>query len=74
MTELFEEARNGDTPVMVKQIVDDIDEMERVVRFDGWQATHAGEREIKKRFARPSFCYKLRQDAELLEKSYGYVR
>lgn len=35
LTELFEEARNGDTPVMVKRVVDDIDEIVRAVRFDG---------------------------------------
>jgi type I restriction enzyme R subunit len=33
---------------MVKRVVDDIDEIVRAVRFDGWQATHAGEREVKK--------------------------
>ena len=27
---------------MVKRVVDDIDEIVRAVRFDGWQATHAG--------------------------------
>ena len=31
LTELFEEARNGDTPVMVKRVVDDIDEIVRAV-------------------------------------------
>jgi type I restriction enzyme R subunit len=29
LTELFEEAKNGDTPVMVARIVDDIDEIVR---------------------------------------------
>ena len=43
LTELFEEGRSGYTPVMVRRIVDDIDEIVRAVRFDGWQATHAGE-------------------------------
>jgi hypothetical protein len=28
--------------------VDDIDEIVRLVRFDEWQTTHAGEREVKK--------------------------
>ena len=46
LTGLFEEAKNGDTPIMVKRVVDDIDEIVRAVRFDGWQATHAGEREV----------------------------
>jgi hypothetical protein len=39
-------SRNGDTPVMVERVVDDIDEIVRAVRFNGWQATHAGECEV----------------------------
>ena len=31
----------------VERIVDDIDEIVRMVRFDGWQATAAGEREVR---------------------------
>jgi type I restriction enzyme R subunit len=74
LTALFEEARNGDTPVMVKRVVDDIDEIVRAVRFDGWQATHAGEREVKKALRQTLFRYKLHQDVELFEKAYGYIR
>ena len=74
LTELFEEARNGNTPVMVKRVVDDIDDIVRAVRFDGWQATHAGEREVKKALRQTLFRYKLHQDAELFEKAYGYIR
>ena len=74
LTELFEEAPNGETPVMVRRIVDDIDEVVRAVRFDGWQATHAGEREVKKALRRTLFKYKLHQDADLFERAYGYIR
>ncbi|MDE0240966.1 MAG: HsdR family type I site-specific deoxyribonuclease [bacterium] len=74
LTELFEEARNGETPVMVRRIVDDIDGIVRAVRFDGWQATHAGEREVKKALRRTLFKYKLHQDADLFERAYGYIR
>ena len=74
LTELFEEARNGETPVMVRRIVDDIDEIVRAVRFDGWQATHAGEREVKKALRRTLFKYKLHQDADLFDRAYGYIR
>jgi len=74
LTELFEEAKNGETPIMVKRVVDDIDEIVRAVRFDGWQATHAGEREVKKALRQTLFKYKLHQDAELFERAYGYIR
>ena len=55
-------------------LVDDIDEIVRAVRFDGWQATHAGEREVKKALRQTLFKYKLHQDAELFERAYGYIR
>ncbi|WP_029586372.1 type I restriction endonuclease subunit R [Bradyrhizobium sp. URHD0069] len=74
LTELFEEAKNGDTPIMVHRVVDDIDEIVRAVRFDGWQATHAGEREVKKALRQTLFKFKLHQDAELFERAYGYIR
>ena len=74
LTELFEEAKHGDTPIMVRRIVDDIDEIVRAVRFDGWQATHAGEREVKKALRRTLFKYKLHQDVELFDRAYGYIR
>ena len=74
LTELFEEAKHGDTPIMVRRIVDDIDEIVRAVRFDGWQATYAGEREVKKALRRTLFKYKLHQDAELFDRAYGYIR
>ncbi|MFC1791088.1 hypothetical protein ACFL0I_01305, partial [Gemmatimonadota bacterium] len=74
LTELFEEARNEDTPIVVDRIVADIDEIVRAVRFDGWQNTHAGEREVKKALRKTLFKYKLHQDQELFEKAYGYIR
>lgn len=74
LTELFEEVRNGNTPVMVKRVVDDIDEIVRQIRFDGWQTTHAGEREVKIALRKTFFKYKLHQDAELFERAYGYIK
>ncbi|XKH60748.1 HsdR family type I site-specific deoxyribonuclease [Halomonas sediminis] len=74
LTGLFEEAKCGDTPVMVKRIVDDIDEIVRAVRFDGWQETHAGEREVKLALRKTLFKYKLHQDSEFFERSYEYIR
>ncbi|WP_200798576.1 HsdR family type I site-specific deoxyribonuclease [Pseudovibrio sp. Tun.PSC04-5.I4] len=73
LTELFEEAKNGETPIMVRRIVDDIDELVRAVRFDGWQNTHAGEREVRKALRQTLFKYKLHQDADLFEQTYSYI-
>ena len=74
LTELFEEVRNDDTPIMVERIVNDIDEIVRYVRFDGWQATHAGERQVRLALRKTLFKYKLHQDRELFDRAYGYIR
>lgn len=44
---------------MVKRVVDDIDKIVRAVRFDGWQDTHAGEREVKMALRKTLFNYRL---------------
>lgn len=74
LTELFEEVRNEETPIIVERVVNDVDEIVRIVRFDGWQQTHAGEREVKKALRKSLFKYKLHQDQDLFDRAYGYVR
>lgn len=74
LTELFQQTRSTDTPIMVERIVDDIDDIVRKIRFDGWQATEAGKREVRKALRRTLAKYKLHKDEELFEKAYGYVK
>lgn len=45
ISELLEQGRSANTPIIVERIVTKIDEIVRLVRFPGWQITSAGERE-----------------------------
>lgn len=74
LTELFNEVKTVETPIMVERVVADIDEIVRLVRFPGWQGTQAGEREVKKALRKALFKYKLHADEELFEKAYSYIR
>ena len=74
LTELFNEIKTDQTPIIVERVVTDIDEIVRLVRFPGWQNTLAGEREVKKALRKALFKYKLHQEEELFEKAYGYIR
>jgi type I restriction enzyme R subunit len=74
LTELFQEVRTESTPIIVERVVNDIDEIVRIVRFDGWQNTHAGEREVRNALRKTLFRYKLHQDQELFDRAYGYIR
>ena len=73
LTELFQETRPANTPVVVERIVNDIDEIVRIVRFPGWQQTIAGEREVKKALRRTLLKYKLHEDEDLFDRAYAYI-
>jgi type I restriction enzyme R subunit len=74
LTELFNEVKNRHTHVIVERIVADIDAIVKQVRFDGWQATAQGEREVKQALRRALLKYKLHTDQELFDKAFEYIR
>ena len=74
LTALFESVRTEETPIMVVRVVEDIDAIVREVRFEGWQATAAGEREVKRALRRTLLRYKLHREQELFDKAYEYIR
>jgi type I restriction enzyme R subunit len=74
LTELFQQAKNNRTPVVVERVVADIDEIVRMVRFPGWQQTTAGEREVRKALRKTLLKYQLHQDSDLFDRAYGYIR
>jgi type I restriction enzyme R subunit len=74
LSELFNDVKTDETPIMVERVVADIDEIVRLVRFPGWQGTQSGEREVKKALRKSLFKYKLHADEDLFEKAYSYIR
>lgn len=73
LTELFEAVKNDETPVMVEQVVDSIDEVVRAIRFEGWQATGEGKREVQQALRRLLYLqFKIRDD-DVFRKALGYV-
>jgi type I restriction enzyme, R subunit len=74
LTELFNEVRNTNTSVMVERIVNDIDQIVRIVRSPGWQQTIAGDREVKQALRRTLLKYKLHQEQELFDRAYAYIK
>lgn len=73
LTELFEGVRNENTPIIVENVVNDIDKIVKAVRFDGWQKTTAGVREVKGQLRALLWIrYKLK-DQTLFDKAYSYI-
>ena len=74
LTELFSEVRNVSTPVVVERVVNDIDEIVRLVRFPGWQTTKSGEREIQKALRKVIYVKYQVKDQDLFDKAFVYIR
>lgn len=74
LTEIFLEVKNDTTPQIIANVVEDIDNIVKATRFDGWQNTHAGQKEIQKVLRQTLFKYKLHKEQELFNKAYGYIR
>lgn len=73
LTELFNSIKSASTPIIVERIVKDIDDIVKIVRFDGWQDTTAGKQEVKKALRSVVWIkYKIK-DQELFNKAYSYI-
>lgn len=73
LTELLNGLRNNKTPVIVERIVNDIDDIVKIVRFDGWQKTTTGKNEVKKALRSVVWIkYKIK-DKEVFDKAYSYI-
>lgn len=74
LTELFSEARNQNTHIIVERIVADIDDIVKKVRFPDWQATSQGERLVQKELRKALLKYKLHTDQDLFDRAYAYIK
>ena len=74
LTELFLELKTDTTPAIVERIVNDIDEIVRVVRFDGWQNSTVGEREVKRELRKVLWTKYQIKDEELFNRGYEYIK
>lgn len=74
LTELFFELKDDQTPIVVERIVNDIDEIVKIVRYDGWQDSSSGQKEVQKALRKSLLKYELHKDQELFDRAYGYIR
>ena len=74
LTELFREAKHGNTHIIVERIVADIDDIVKKVRFPDWQHTTQGERLVQKELRKTLLKYKLHTDQDLFDRAYAYIK
>jgi len=73
LTKLFLETRPDSTPQVIQDIVEHIDKIVKAKRFEGWQHSNSGPREIQKVLLLTLAQFGLGKDKELFNKAYGYI-
>ena len=72
LTELFNGVKKN-TPIIVERVVEDIDGIVKIVRFDGWQDSNQGRNDVKKSLRSVIWNkYKIK-DKDVFDKAYGYI-
>jgi type I restriction enzyme R subunit len=74
LTELFIEMKTNKTPAVVERIVTDIDNIVKYVRFDDWQDSTLGEREVKRELRKIIWVKYQIKDEELFNRAYDYIK
>lgn len=74
LTKLFMETRPDRTPKVIQNVVEQIDKIVKATRFDGWQNSASGPREIQKALMLTLVQFGLGKDKELFNKAYEYIK
>jgi type I restriction enzyme R subunit len=74
LTQILDEYRPEDTPVIVEEVVADIDSIVKEVRFSGWAETQNGDRTVRREIRLVLKRYALPTTGELFDRTYAYIR
>ena len=74
LTQIVEEYKPEGTPVIVDDVVRDIDAIVKQVRFTGWNETQEGDRTVRKELRLVLKRYALPVTGPLFDHAYAYIR
>ena len=74
LTQILNEYGPKDTPVIVEEVVADVDAIVRQVRFAGWAETQNGDRTVRREIRLVLKKYALSTTGELFDRTYAYIR
>ena len=74
LTQIVDQYKPAGTPVIVDDVVRDIDTIVKQVRFTGWNETQEGDRTVRKELRQVLKKFGLPLTGLLFDNAYGYVR
>jgi type I restriction enzyme R subunit len=74
LTQILREYAPPDVPVIVEQVVTDVDAIVKQVRFTGWQTSQPDDRQVRVELRRTLAKHALPTTGELFDRAYSYIR
>ncbi|HVA22159.1 MAG TPA: HsdR family type I site-specific deoxyribonuclease [Candidatus Micrarchaeia archaeon] len=74
LTQILEEYAPADTPVIVENVVEQIDAIVRPIRGTGWQTSHPGDREVRRQLREVLSRQQLPAQGAIFDRAYAYIR
>jgi type I restriction enzyme R subunit len=74
LTQILEEYAPPDTPVIIENVVEQVDAIVRPVRHSGWQTSQPGDREVRRQLRLVLKNNGLPPQGALFDRAYAYVR
>ena len=74
LTQIFEEFKPEGVPVIIENVVEQVDALVQPVRGTGWQTSHPGDRTVRLTLREILYNNGLPQSGELFDRAYSYIR
>lgn len=74
LTQIVEQYKPPNTPIVIDALVSDIDSIAKQVAFAGWNESQPGDREARKQIRLVLSKYKLPPSGPLFDNTYAYIR
>lgn len=74
LTQILEEFAPPDVPVIIENVVEQIDAIVKPIRGTGWQESQPGDREVRRQLRLVLRNNGLPPQGELYDRAYAYIR
>ena len=74
LTQIVNEYKPADTPIIVDDVVRDIDTIVKQVSYSGWTQDQGGDRTVRKELRQVLKKYHLPLTGDLFDRAYAYIR
>jgi type I restriction enzyme R subunit len=74
LTQILREYAPPNTPVIIEEVVSEIDAIVKQVRFTGWTTSQPGDRTVRKELKLTLKKFRLPTSGELFDRAYAYIR